>query len=105
MEAIDGTEQGTFAREGCPALGHAWPLPGPPNNARKRIPLAGPPSHPLSSLARSHCLWPSGALRVPSGSCSAVPKAVGPGPACGLWTHINCRLLTKIGRRILLSAV
>lgn len=44
MEAIDGTEQGSFAREGCPALGHAWPLPGPPtpkaNSARR-------PSHSL----------------------------------------------------------
>lgn len=82
VEAIDGTEQGTFAREGCPALGHAWPLPSPPNNARKRIPLAGPPSHPLSrhSLPLSVALWgPPGPL------CELQRGAQGCGSWAGLW--------------------
>lgn len=63
VEAIDGTEQGSFAREGCPALGHhAWPLPGPPTPKSEFRSRALPLSP--SSLAPTVCgpLAPSGAL-------------------------------------------
>lgn len=108
VEAIDGTEQGSF----CP---QRVPCPGPPRLAlsawpthahQKRIPRARPSlSFSCPSGLSSHCLWPSGDSQTQT--TPPPPKkrgAQGCGPwaglSCGLWTHINCRLLTKIGRRI-----
>lgn len=85
MEAIDGTDQGPFARDGCPALGprlasaSACAHPRPKANSARR------PSH--SSSCPACGLWHSLTTRRSSLSTPPpavpCPKAVGPGLA--LW--------------------
>lgn len=99
VEAIDGTDQGPFARDGCPALGprlaSASAHPRPKANSARR-PSHSSSSCPACGLWHSLTHSPDGLPVTPHPRCRAQRLWVLGWP-CGLWTHINCRLLTKIG--------
>lgn len=97
VEAIDGTDQGPFARDGCSALGprlaSACAHPRPRANSARR------PTHssscPACGLWHSLTRSPDGLPVTPPPPRCRAQRLWVLGWPCGLWTHINCRLLPK----------